>query len=141
MMNQPKPPENGYRSRTRANVMRLFYWNGAWAAATLLMCFGPEFLWHKAMVFTLLAAGLDIAVGIGMILANKKYVMEQDELQRKVYLNASAITLGVALIAGLPLAVMDAHELIPFHASIALLLILMSLTFVVSNMYGTRRYR
>jgi hypothetical protein len=139
--NQLRPLEGGYQSRTRANVIRLFRWNGAWAAATALMAFGPKFLWNKAFVFTLLAVGLDVAVGVGMILANKKYVLELDELQRKVQLNSMGITLGVALIAGAPFSVMDSYRLIPFHANIAYLLVLMSLTFAVSNLYGTRRYR
>jgi hypothetical protein len=99
-MNQLKPPETGYKSRTRTNVIRLFRWNGAWAAATALMAFGPKFLWNKALMFTLLAVGLDVAVGVGMILANKKYLAELDELQRKVQLNAMGVTLGVGLIAG-----------------------------------------
>ena len=138
-MNQPG--ENGYQSRIRSKVMRLFYWNGAWGAATALMAFWPKFLWNKALVLTLLAVGLDVAVGVGMILANKKYIAELDELQRKVQLNSMGITLGIALIAGVPLSVMDAYHVIPFHADIAYLLILMILTFAVSNLYGTRRYR
>ena len=140
-MNQPKRPEGGYQSRTRTNVIRLFLWNGAWGAATALMAFGPKFLWNKALVFTLLAVGLDVAVGVGMILANKKHIAELDELQRKVQLNSMGITLGVALIAAVPLSVMDAYHVIPFHADIAYLLILMSVTFAVSNLYGTWRYR
>jgi hypothetical protein len=140
-MNQLKPPQTGYQSRTRTNVIRLFGWTVAWGAVTALMAFGPKFLWSKALVFTVLAVGLDVAVGIGMILANKKYLAELDELQRKVQLNSMGITLGVALIAGAPLSVMDAYHVIPFHADISNLLILMSLTFVVSNLYGTRRYR
>ncbi len=140
-MDQLKRPASGYQSRTRKNVIRLFRWNGAWGAATVLMAFGPKFLWHKALVFTLLAVGLDLAVGVGMILANKNYLAELDELQRKVQLNSMGITLGVGLIAGVPLSVMDAYHVIPFHADIAYLLILMCLTFGVSNLYGTRRYR
>jgi hypothetical protein len=105
------------------------------------MAFGPKFLWNNALVFTLLAVGLDVAVGIGMILANKNYLAELDELQRKVQLNSMGITLGVGLIAGVPFSVMDRYHVIPFHADIAYLLILMSLTFVVSNLYGTWRYR
>ena len=95
-MNQLKPPENGYQSRIRTSTIRLVCWNGAWVAATALMAFGPKFLWNKALVFTLLAVGLDVAVGVGMILATKKYVAELDELQQKVYLNALGITVGVA---------------------------------------------
>ena len=140
-MNQLKPPEHGYQSRIRTHVIRLFRWNGAWAAATALMAFGPKFLWNKALVFTLLAVGLDVAVGVGMILANKKYIAEVDGLQRKVQLNSMGITLGVSLIAGVPFSVMDSYHLIPFHADIASLLILMALTFAASNLYGTWRYR
>src|SRR5579863_8931864 len=141
IMNQLKQPESGYQSRVRTNVIRLFRWNAAWGAATVLMAFGPKFLWNKALVFTLLAVGLDVAVGVGMILANKKYLAELDDLQRKVQLNAMGITLGVGLIAGVPFSVMESYHVIPFHADIAYLLILMSLTFVVSNLYGTWRYR
>jgi hypothetical protein len=140
-MTHIKALENSYKSRTRKNVLRLFGWNGAWAAATALMAFGPKVLWEKTSVFTLLAFGLDIAVGLGMILANKNYLAELDELQRKVQLNAMGITLGVAVIVGVPFSIMDAQHLIPFHADMADLLILMSVTFAASNLYGTRLYR
>jgi len=105
------------------------------------MALGPKFLWNKTLVFTLLAVGLDVAVGVGMILANKNYLAQLDELQRRVQLNSMGITLGGALVAGVPFSVIDAYHVIPFHADIAYLLILMSLTFAVSNLYGTRRYR
>jgi hypothetical protein len=140
-MNKLKPAENGYKSRTRKNVIRLFLWTGAWGVATALMAFGPKFIWNKVLVFTLLAVGVDFAVGVGMILAHKTYLAELDELQRKVQLNAMGITLGVGLIAGPPFSVMDSYHVIPFHADIASLVILMSLTFLVSNLYGTWRYR
>ena len=140
-MNQLKPPENGYQSRIRTNNIRFACWSGAWLAASALMSFGPKFLWSKALMFTLLAVGLDVAVGVGLILACKKYVVELDELQQKVYLNALGITVGVAVIAGVPLSVMNGYHVIPFHAEISHLVILMSLTFAVSTVYGSVRYR
>jgi len=106
-----------------------------------LMAFGPKFLWNRAMVFTLLSIGLNICVGIGMIVANKKYLVEQDELQRKIMLNAMGITLGVALIVGIPYSVMSSYDMIPFKADVAHLLMLMGLTYAASNLYGQRRYR
>lgn len=140
-MNPSKPPENGYQWRFRTNTRRLVRWNGAWAAATLLMAFGPGFLWHRALGFTLLAVGLDVAMGVGMILATKKYIEELDELQRKIFLNALGIAVGVGLIAGVPWTVMDAYHVIHFHANFGLLVILQGLTFLVSFLYGTWRYR
>jgi hypothetical protein len=123
------------------NVRRLFRWSGAWAGTCLLLAFGPKFLWNKALVFTLLAVGLNIYVGIRAIVAHKKYFEELDDLQRKVHLNSLAITVGVAMIAGIPYSVMDSYHMIPFHADISHLVVLMGLTYGASNLYGTRRYR
>jgi hypothetical protein len=105
------------------------------------MAFGPKFLWNRALQFTLLAVGLNVCVGVGLLLANKKYVEELDELQRKVYLNALAIAVGVGLIAGVPFSVMGTNHVIPFKADVADLMMIMALTFVVSMLYGTWRYR
>jgi len=143
-MNQSKPPESGYRSRMRTSTKRLFRWHGWWAAATLLMCFGPGFLWHRALGLTLLAVGLDVAVGVGMILATKKFIMELDELQRKIFLNALGIAVGVGLIVGVPWTVMDAYHVIhshALHANFGLLVVLQGLTFLATLLYGTWRYR
>ena len=92
-------------------------------------------------MFTLLAVGLNVSVGVGLILAHKKYLADLDELQRKVYLNALAITVGVALIVAIPYSVMDAYNVIPFQADIGHLMMLMCLTFLASFLYGTWRYR
>jgi hypothetical protein len=140
-MHQLKPLENGYESRVRTSVIQLFRWCGAWAATCALLAFGPKFLWNRSLVFTLLAIGLNICVGAGAIVANKKYLEELDDLQRKVHLNSLAITVGVAIITGFPYTVMDSYAVIPFHADISHLLVLMSLTYGVCNLYGTRRYR
>ncbi|MGH9688002.1 MAG: hypothetical protein ACRD5K_13020 [Candidatus Acidiferrales bacterium] len=140
-MNQANPKQIGYQSRIRKSRIRLCRWEGAYVVATALMTLGPLFLWNRSLMFTLAAVGLNVAVGVGMILANKKYVMELDDLQQKVYLNALGITVGVAVIAGIPFSVMDMFHVIPFHADIGYLVIFMGLTFFVSMLYGTRRYR
>ena len=140
-MDQSVTRESGYQSRTRTNVIQLFRWCGAWAGTCALMAFGPKFLWNKALVLTLLAIGVNVCVGIGTILANKEYFEELDELQRKVHLNSLAITVGVAMIVGIPYSVMDSYHVLPFHADISHLMVLMSLTYAASNLYGTRRYR
>jgi hypothetical protein len=140
-MNQPRTLENGYQSRTRKNILQLASWGAAWLATCALMAFGPRFLWNTALVFTLLAVGINFCVGVGLILAHKKYLTSLDELQRKIYLNALAITVGVALIISFPYSVMDQYHVIPFHANLSHLWMLMSLTFVASIFYGTWRYR
>jgi len=88
-----------------------------------------------------LVLGYALAVGVGLILACKNYVMELDELQQKIYLNALGITVGVAVVGSVPYSVMGRYHVMPFHAEISDLLILMSLTFAVSIVYGSVRYR
>ena len=141
IMRGPQKSENGYQSRIRTSTIRLFRWNFIWAAATLLMAFGPKLFWDRASALTLLAVGLDFAIGVCMIVANKKYLEDLDELQRKVYLNALGITVGVALISIVPYAVLDAYHVVHFKAAVGYLVILMSLTFLVSLVYGNWRYR
>jgi hypothetical protein len=140
-MSQLRTTENGYRSRICTNLIRLICWEVAWLLATALMRFGPLYLWKQTSVLTLLAIGLNVAVGIGMILVNKSYVAQLDELQQKVYLNALGITVGVTVIVGVPFSVMGLYHVISFHAEIWHLLMLMGLTFMVSIAYGTWRYR
>ena len=140
-MSQSIPRESGYEARIRTNVIQLFRWCGAWAVTCAFVALGPIFLWNRALVFTVLAISLNVCVGIGAIVANKNYLEELDELQRKVHLNSLAITVGVAMIAGVPYSVMSSLQVIPFHADISHLIVLMSLTYAASNLYGTRRYR
>lgn len=121
--------------------MRLACWGGAWLAATALMKFGPGALWARSTGSTLLVVALDVAAGVGMLLADKAYLAELDELQQRVYLNALAVTVGVALIIGIPYAQMGAAHAMPVSADISHLLLLMSLTFCVCIVYGTWRYR
>src|SRR5579859_3544582 len=133
IMNQSVARESGYESRTRANVMRIFWWSVAWVGTCALLVFGPKFLWAKTLVFTLLAVGLNVLVGICAIMANKRYFEELDDLQRRVHLNSLAITVGVAFITAVPYSVLDSYHVIPFHADVAHLVMLMGLTYGASN--------
>lgn len=139
MMSHSKPRAGGYQSRTVASLRRLAYWAGAWAVTTMLMKLGPRLSGSTDLGLMLLSAALDVAVGVGLILAHKNWLAETDELQRKVYLDALGITLGVTMIAGVAYEYLDKYGVIPFHFSN--LLILTSVTLVASTLYGTWRYR
>jgi hypothetical protein len=141
IMNPLRSAGNGYKSRLRTNTLQLFRWTGAWLVTLALMTFGPKFLWNRGLVLTLLALALNVGVGIGMIASNKKFIMEQDELQRAIMLNAMGITLGIGLIAGIPFSVMSAYHVIPFKADSGYLLMLMSLAYVACIAYGHSRYK
>ncbi len=140
-MKPSKTLENTYHSRTLKNVLHLAGWAGAWLATCALMAFGPRFLWNQDLPFTLVAVGLNFAIGVGLVLAHKRYLASLDELQRKVYLDALGITVGVILIVSIPYAVLDRYNIVHLNNQVSGLMVLMSVTFLVSLFYGTWRYR
>ena len=140
-MNPSQPRKRACQSRLLNITSQLFSWVGAWLATCALMSFGPRFLWNSAAAFTLLAVGLNFCAGVGLIVAHKRYLANLDELQRKVYLHALWITVGVVLIVSLPYAVLDRFDIVHLKAEVSDVLILMTVTFLASLLNGLRRYR
>lgn len=140
MDTRQKAPE-ARRAAISRSTRQLALWTGAWLLATALMTFGNRLLWSDSAVFNLLAIVLNLAVGWGMILATVRHLKAQDEMERKVFLDAAAMTLGVAVVAGtafqfygsLPSAVMELQ--------IGHLILLMGITFLVTMVAGWRRLR
>jgi hypothetical protein len=140
-MNPSKPPKHSYQSRNLRSILQLFSWAVAWVGTCALMSFGPRLLWNKTSALTLLAVGLNFCVGVGLIVVHKKYLGSLDELQRKVYLDALGITVGVVLIVAVPYAVLDRFNIVHLKGEVSDLLILMTVTFLASFLNGTWRYR
>ena len=65
---------------------------------------------------------------------------DQDEMQRKIFLDATAITLGAGIVCGCAYELLENIKLITFQPEISHLIILMGLTFPISVIAGHRRY-
>jgi hypothetical protein len=140
-MNNSKTGLNDWARSNRKNTVRLKYWTLAWVVTMAVTAFGPKYLWGFALAPTVLAVLTNLGVGIGMILANKKYIRGQDELHQKIFLDASALTLGVGLVCGLSYELFEDIKLISFEPEISHLVILMCLTFLLGMIVGHRRYQ
>ncbi len=119
---------------------RLAFWTFAWTLSTALAAFGPQFLWGGSQGLTLLAIGLNVGIGLGMILANRHLLEGLDELQRKIHLEALAITLGLTLIVGIGYSLLDITNTIPWDAEISFLVIFMGLCYLTAALINARRY-
>ena len=131
---------NGLADRTRRNTVRLAGWTGAWVVTLAVAVFGPTFAWDSTLV-SLAAILVNVAVGIGMIVANKRHLDGLDELQRKIQLEAMGIALGVGLVGGLAYSTLDVTNVIAADAEISFLIMLIGLTYLVSVVIGQRRYK
>lgn len=120
---------------------KLALWTGAWVGSMALATFGSEFLWNGISELTLGVIILNVLLGIGMIIANRQYLMGLDEMQRKIQLETMAVTLGLAVVLGLGYSMMDITDLILFDAEISHLVILIGLSYLIGTLIGNYRYK
>lgn len=140
MSNSSKKPNNWAATKAK-NTVLLGYWTGAWVVTQALVVFGPLYIWQSNKLLTSLVLLVNLAMGVGMILANKRHLNGLDELQKKIQLEAMALCLGVGLVAGLGYSTLDVTNLIAQDAEISHLIILMGLTYLAGIFLGNRKYR
>ena len=128
-------------AQTKKNTLRLFFWTVAWVLATAGAAFGPKRLWDFNTLPTILGVLVHIGIGFGMIRMCRQHLLGLDELQRKIQLDAMALSLGIGLVLGSSYEMLEDIKLIPFEPEIPHLLILMSLTYVVGTVLGHRKYQ
>jgi len=128
-------------AQTKKNTKRLFFWSVIWVLATAGVGFGPKNLWNFHTWLTIIAVLIHIGLGLGMIRVFKQYLQGLDELQRKIQLDAMALSLGIGLVLGSSYEMLEDIKLIPFEPEIPHLLIMMSLTYVVGTVLGNRKYQ
>jgi len=140
-MNNLNTNSDSHCATTGRNTVLLAYWTAAWLLTMALATFGPIFFWGSNDWLSGLAILLNLAIGIGVILVNKRHLQGLDELQRKIQLEAMALSLGVGLIFGLSYSNLDVTNLIAADAEISYLVILVALTYLLGIFLGHRKYR
>ena len=133
-------PTTSFKQKQFNNTKKLAFWTLIWVLATALATFGPEYIWENSL-FTYAGVGLFLITGAAMIWANRKYLMDQDELQRRMHLEAMAISLGVAVVLGLGLSILEQQDLLGFKMDFAFMTIVISLTYLAGLAINTRRYK
>jgi hypothetical protein len=130
-----------WAANTVKNTIQLAFWTGAWLVTLASATFGPVFIWDYSKIPTIIGIIVNLLVGFGMIVANKRHLKGLDEMQQKIQLEAMALSLGVALVVGLSYSLMDTTNLIAADAEISHLIILISLTYAAGVGMGVRKYR
>lgn len=135
-----KPVVMNTKTTRKHNQGRLAIWTFAWTASTALAAFGPKFLWDESKGLTAMAILLNVGIGIGMILANRRLIEGLDELERKIHLESLALTLGLTLVVGIGYSLLDTTNIIPWDAEISFLVIFMGLCYLAAVVINQRRY-
>src|SRR5690606_19654360 len=93
------PPHHAVSGTIRTTI-GLAGWTAAWVASLALAAFGAGNVWDVASPLTGGAIAVNVLVGIGMLLANRRHLQSMDELQRAIQLEAMAWSLGAGLVGG-----------------------------------------
>lgn len=124
----------------KQQTIKLALWTWSWVATLAIATFGPKFIWDDYQPLTVLAISVNLANGIMMIIANRRYFNTMDELQRKIHIEALAITLGLTVIAGLSFSLLDQTNLIAFDAEIGFLVGFIGITYMDALLINRSRY-
>ncbi|MDA0671508.1 MAG: hypothetical protein O2991_02360 [Bacteroidetes bacterium] len=127
--------------RKKQKIIELAIWTGIWLLSILIATYGPLLLWDATFILTPISIGLTLATGLMMILVNKNLFDTMDELQKKMQLQATAITLILVMVVGLTYSLLDLHNLIQGDAEISLLVMFMGVTYLTSIAIISLRYR
>jgi hypothetical protein len=123
------------------STAQLALWTFAWVATLAVAQFGPRHLWDDQEVVSWVAVVINLAVGVGWIVAHARFLRSIDELQRKIMQDALAVTLGVGWVAGFAYVVADAAELVAFDADLGVFSALLGVVYVIAIVGGNLRYR
>lgn len=137
-----KQAEQTLNQRIKESNKYLAIWTGTWLVSTALLAFGPKLIWDYSTSLTIIAILLNLAAGAGMTMANIRHLQSLDELGRKVFLDAAAITLGVMVVFGVCYELVSfAGAQFAFDARISHIYFVLGPTFFISMLIGTRRYK
>lgn len=128
------------KKERRKNLIQLAAWTWSWVATLAIASFGPKLIWDDHTTLTVLAVGVNFANGILMIIANRSFFNNLDELERKIHVESLALTLGLAVVVGLSYSLLDATNLIPFDAEISNLVMFIGVAYIIVLTINTRRY-
>lgn len=129
------------KGNKRKTTVQFAIWTSAWVASMALATFGRVFLWDNSnTTLTAISIALNVALGIGMIIGNRNYFNNFDELEKKIYLEALALAMGLNIVFGLAFNLCEQANLLPFKADIGVLVLFTSLSFSIILTLNKRRY-
>ncbi len=129
------------KEERKKHLKNLGLWTWSWVATMALATFGPKFIWEEQIALTAFAIILNLAIGVLMILANRKVFNHYDELERKVHLESLALTMGLTVVVGLTYSLLDQTNLISFDAEIGNLVLFVGVTYLITLLINRKRYQ
>ena len=118
----------------------LMAWTFAWVVSTAILSVGVNYLWDNLLI-TKIVLLINLAIGVGMIIANKNLFKHYDELQKKIQFEAMAPTLGLAVVVGLTYEISFDFGVINSEPEFEYLMFFICFSYITSIIINSRRYK
>ena len=115
-------------------------WCVAWVASLAFLSGGVNYLWDSLLI-TKIGLLINLAIGVGMIIAQKNLFNHYDELQKKIQFEAMALTLGLAVVVGVVYEVSFDFGVINSEPEGEYIVIFISICYIVSTSLNSLRYK
>ena len=115
-------------------------WTFAWLGSLAFLTGGENTLWDSLLI-TKIGLLINLAIGIGMIIANKNLFKTYDELQKKIQFEAMAITLGLAVVVGIVYEVSFDFGVINSEPEFEYLMFFICFSYIASTIINSLKYK
>jgi len=126
--------------RLKKGARNVFIWTSVWLICTALLAFGPKLLWDFNTKITLVVVVANVLSGVKMLLVNKQHLELMDELQRKIQMNAMAVSLGLTMIFGSLYGLLEPAGLIEYTPNPSNILFVLGISYMVALVINHRKY-
>ena len=132
--------KKGLVARDVKNAMIANVWIFAWAVSLMAISYFSTTEWYDSMF--IIAAGLivHLGIGLGMVLAFKRFLSQADELERKIQLDALALSVAVTIITFSTSSLLQKSSSLP-ELSPSYLIVAMSVAYCLGIIIGRKRFK
>ena len=130
----------GLPARDLKNASIANLWIFAWATSLVVISYLSKYDWYSSNLIIAIGLMIHAGIGIGMILAFRLFLTEADELQRKVQLDALALSVGVTIVVFSSSSLLAKAGVLPELGGTGLIVV-MSFGYCAGLLLGWRRYR
>ncbi|GIU15065.1 MULTISPECIES: hypothetical protein [unclassified Shewanella] len=128
-------PKRDLKNANRVNLFALL-----WALTLLISTYLSENELLGSGLLLTLAFCIHTFIGIAMLMSYRHFLVQLDEMERKVQLDALALSVGVAIISFSSYSILQNSAIVP-PLNAAYLIALIALTYMVGIIKGRISYR
>jgi hypothetical protein len=106
-----------------------------------IISFLSYYKWYSSAALPIIIGFvINTGIGIGLIVAYKRFLKDLDEMEREIQLDALALSVGVTLAGFYSYTILDKAGVVP-NLDPSHLIMLMSFTYMAGLIIGRIRYR